>query len=67
IGIERDGNGGYFIRGHGSAGFTYQLLRAPSVTGPWTTNVTTTALSSGLFEFHETNAPPGPAFYRVTQ
>ena len=65
--LAQDGGGGYVIRDDGIAGFTYQLQRAPNVTDPWTTNATITASISGPLEFHDTTAPPGPAFYRVVQ
>jgi hypothetical protein len=65
VAIAPDGTGGYFIRGSGSAGFSYQLERAISVTGPWTSNATVIAVAPGLIEFHDTNAPSGQAFYRT--
>lgn len=67
LAIAGDGSGGYVIRMNGISGLTYQLQRATSVTGPWTTNTTSTALSSGLIEFHDTNAPLGQAFYRTIE
>ena len=65
LSLAPDNSGGYFIRGNGIVGRNYQLLRATSVTDPWTTNATTTAVAPGLIEFHDTNAPPGRAFYRA--
>ena len=67
LSIAPDGSGGYFIRCNGIIGFSYELQHAPTVTGPWTTKETITALASGVMEFHDTNAPPGQAFYRVVQ
>jgi len=67
ISFERDGVGGYFVRLNGITGFTYQLQRAPSVTGPWVTNATMAVSVCGRLEFHDTNALPGQAFYRVEQ
>jgi len=67
LAITPDGSGGYFIGGNGITGVTYQLQRATSVTGPWTSNATFTALSPDPIEFHDTNAPLGQAFYRVAQ
>jgi hypothetical protein len=67
IAFAPDSSGGDFIRFAGHAGFTYQLERAPSVTGPWANIATNVAPPSGLVEFHDTNAPPGQAFYRVVQ
>lgn len=65
--VPDDNSGGYFIRINGITGFSYQLQRAPSVTGPWTSNATFTALSPGLIEFHDTNSPQGQVFYRTVQ
>jgi hypothetical protein len=62
-----DSSGGYFIRLAGHAGFPYRLQRAPGVIGPWDTLDTHTAPASGLIEYHETNPPPGQAFYRTVQ
>jgi hypothetical protein len=59
--------GGVQVRTHAIADLTYRLERAPSVNGPWTTNATITALTTGSLEFHDTNAPSGQAFYRVAQ
>jgi hypothetical protein len=67
LSIKPDGSAGYFIRCNAIKGFSYQLHRATSVTGPWITNATITALASGPIEFHDTSAPPGQAFYRVAQ
>jgi len=63
--ILPDGSGGYFIRCNGISGFTYQLQRAGNLSGSWTSNATMKPLSSSLLEFHDTNSPPGQAFYRV--
>ena len=60
-------NGAFHLRINAIADLTYCLERAPNVTGPWTTNATLTALTNGPVEFHDTNAPPGQAFYRVAQ
>jgi len=49
------------------AAYVYHLQRATSVTGPWDTIDTQTAPASGLIEYHETNPPPGQAFYRSVQ
>jgi hypothetical protein len=43
------------------------LQRASSVNGPWATIDTQTPPASGFVEFHDTNAPPDEAFYRVVQ
>jgi outer membrane protein assembly factor BamB len=47
------------------AGQSYQVLRAPTVTGPWSTNATFNAVTNGIIEYIDTNAPPGSAFYRT--
>ena len=65
LAVAPDGSGGWFIRFNGVGGISYELQRASSVTGPWTSNATVIALASGLIEFHDTNAPPGSAFYRT--
>jgi hypothetical protein len=67
LSIARDGTGGYFIRFNGITGFNYELQRAPTVTGPWASNAAVTTLTSGPIEFHDTNAPPTQAFYRMVQ
>jgi hypothetical protein len=67
LSIAADGSSGYFIRFNGIADITYELQRAPDVTGSWSSNATLTVLSSGPVEFHDTNAPAGQAFYRAAQ
>ncbi len=62
-----DGAGGFFIRCTAIQNLWYRVERAPSLSGPWTTNATFTSLVTGPFEFHDTNAPAGQAFYRVAQ
>jgi hypothetical protein len=65
--ISPDGVGGYFIRSQGFPGHTYQLQRAPSITGPWIGAGTIVAPLGGLIEFRDTNVLAGRVFYRVTQ
>jgi hypothetical protein len=65
LSVASDGASGYFIRCNGTPDVTYQLHRSPTVTGPWTTNATFTAVAPGVIEFHDTNAPSAQAFYRV--
>ena len=55
------------LRFTGVAGGSYTLERAPAVTGPWSTLANPTAPLDGLIEYHETNPPPGGAFYRMVQ
>ena len=66
ITIVPDGVGGYFVRGSATPGSIYQLQRANAVVGPWSLNATA-AVAVGTVEFHDTNPPPGQAFYRVVQ
>ena len=56
---------GIRLRFAGVAGQSYHVLRAPAVTGPWSTNATLTAITNGILEHIDTNAPPGSAFYRT--
>jgi len=44
----------------------YYVLRAPAITGPWTTNGTATVVS-GTATYTDDNKLPGQAFYRVQQ
>jgi hypothetical protein len=67
LAIERDGDGGYFIRFSGVPGSAYRLQRAPGVTGPWTASGPQSAPASGLVEFWDLFPPPGQAFYRTVQ
>jgi hypothetical protein len=57
--------GGYRIRFAGIPGLTYNIQRAPVVTGPWTTLSTVVAPAHGIIEYTDTNAPPAQAFYRT--
>ncbi|HXJ57964.1 MAG TPA: PQQ-binding-like beta-propeller repeat protein [Verrucomicrobiae bacterium] len=56
---------GVRLRFPGVAGHSYEVLRAPAVTGPWSTNTTSIAITNGVIEYIDTNAPPGSAFYRT--
>ena len=49
----------------GVAGHSYQVLRAPTVTGPWSTNATPFAITNGIIEYIDTAPLPGSAFYRT--
>jgi hypothetical protein len=57
---------GIRLRFSGEAGASYQVQRAPAPNGPWSTNVTLTALTNGPLEYIDTNGPPGSAFYRTS-
>jgi hypothetical protein len=57
---------GVRLRFPGAAGHSYQVLRAPTISGPWSTSATLTAPSNSMIEYVDTNAPPGSAFYRTS-
>ena len=57
--------GGVRLRFTGVPGQSYQVQRAPAVTGPWSTNATPTAPVGGLVDYVDTNPPNGAAFYRT--
>jgi hypothetical protein len=67
LALEPDGSGGCFIRFAGHSGLSYRLLRAASLSGPWSTNATQTAPTSGLLEFRDAFLPSGKAYYRAMQ
>ena len=67
LSIFSDGSSGYFINARGQPNFGYQLLRAPDLTGPWSTNASQTADTSGFIQFHDSVPPPDRAFYRTMQ
>jgi hypothetical protein len=56
---------GYVITCPGIAGRDYQLQKAPTLSGPWTTVATVTAPEMGPVEFTDTEKPQPMAFYRV--
>jgi len=56
---------GYLIRLQCVPYLSSTLQRAPSPTGPWTTLTTYDMPQSDFVEYHETNSPPGQAFYRT--
>ncbi|MBI2924423.1 MAG: PD40 domain-containing protein [Verrucomicrobia bacterium] len=58
---------GVRLRFTGVPGRSYDIERAPAVTGPWSTINTQTAPASGLFEYLDTNAPAAAGFYRLLQ
>jgi hypothetical protein len=58
---------GVRLRANGLPGRSYNIERAPAVTGPWSTINTQTAPASGLFEYLDTNSPPAAAFYRTSE
>jgi len=57
---------GIRLRLTGVPGHSYNIQRAPAVTGPWTTLATPTAPLGGLIEYVDTNPPVGTAFYRTS-
>jgi len=57
---------GVRLRFTGVSGRSYNIERAPAVTGPWSTINTQTALASGLVEYLDTITPhSGSGFYRI--
>ena len=56
---------GLRIRLNGTPGRTYELQRAASIAGPWTTIATVTAPSDGVIEHVETTPPTESVFYRA--
>jgi uncharacterized delta-60 repeat protein len=64
VGIERI-PAGLRVRLIGISGRTYEVQRANSVEGPWSTIATVTAPSNGVVEYVETTLPAGSVFYRA--
>jgi hypothetical protein len=61
-------SGGYRINFAGTAGGSYVIQRAPSVSGPWTTLTTVAVGTNGAGSYIDRAVLPGAAFYRtVTQ
>ena len=58
---------GLRLRFTGVPGSNYNIERAPSPTGPWSTLANPTAPFDGLIEYIDTNPPTGAAFYRTAQ
>jgi hypothetical protein len=58
---------GVRLRVTGLPGRSYNIERAPAVTGPWSTINTQTAPASGAFEYLDTNPPASAAFYRTSE
>jgi len=58
---------GVRLRVTGVPGRSYNIERAPTVTGPWSTINTQTAPASGAFEYIDTNPPAAAAFYRASE
>ena len=57
--------GGYLLSVAGFPGLTYNLQRATSVAGPWTTLASIFVGTNVLGTYQETNPPAGEAFYRT--
>jgi hypothetical protein len=57
--------GGVLIRFAGVPGKAYQLQRATTVSGPWSTIATPVAPLHGIIEYLDTNPPMPSAFYRT--
>ena len=58
---------GYYVRFTGIPGASYDIQRAPTISGPWSTIATIVAPESGMVEYHDANPPPGQSFYRTLQ
>ncbi len=50
----------------GVPGSSYNIERAPAVTGPWSTIARPTALLDGLIEYVDSSPPTDTAFYRTS-
>jgi hypothetical protein len=57
---------GIRIRFPGVPSQTYNIERALTVAGPWSTNAMLLAPTNGIIEYVDTNAAPGSAFYRTS-
>ena len=57
---------GVHLQFTGVAGHSYNIERAPAVTGPWSTLATPTAPLDGLIDYTDTNPPAGAAYYRTS-
>jgi hypothetical protein len=55
------------VKFSGAASQSYYVLRAAAVTGPWTTNGTTTTDPTGKATYTDNSPLPASAFYRVYQ
>src|SRR5207302_9032945 len=62
--IAPAGNG-FRVRFAATPGNTYDIQRAPGITGPWTTLTTATAPSYGIIEALDPSPFPGMTFYRA--
>ena len=58
---------GVRLRFTGIPGRSYNIERAPAVTGSWSTIDTQSAPASGLFEYLDTDSPAAAAFYRTRE
>ena len=58
---------GVHLRFTGVPGRSYDIERAPAVTGPWSTINTQTAPASGFLEYLDTNSSAAAAFYRTSE
>ena len=59
--------GGIRLRFTGTPGHSYNIERAPSVTGPWSIINTQTAPASSLLEYLDATPHRGSGFYRTVQ
>ena len=65
--IARDGGSGCVVQWEGDPGFTYRLLRAPTVTGSGAPISTNTAPPSGLVRIPIAGPLSSDAFFRAVQ
>lgn len=61
------GVGAVTVNFAGIPGFGYDIQRATSPAGPWTTVATSTAPANGLFSYTDPSPPQPTAFYRLQQ
>ena len=58
---------GVRLRFTGVPGRSYDIERAPAVTGPWSTINNQTAPASGFLEYLDADPPAAAAFYRTSE
>ncbi len=59
------GPAGVRLRFPSVAGNSYHILRAATIAGPWSTNATLFAITNGILEHLDANAPHASAYYRT--
>ena len=66
LSLRTDG-GGFLVRFAGVPGHSYEVQRAPEITGPWTTVATIVAPVYGIIAFQDATPLPDRAFYHVVE